>query len=113
MKPYDTLRYPLAFLGTLLFLTGCGSHRFGYSKEAGGSSTHVQTVLKNNTISGSVYLGGHASQSNQANQGGGLSPKDSLNGNTVAPEVPKVPIEIPEIPEAPEALEIPEIPLGL
>ncbi len=52
-----------------------------YEKSNGRSSAQAIAKWKNVTVHGPVTIGGVEQLSEGANQGGGLSPTDSLNGD--------------------------------
>lgn len=94
-----------AVIGALFLLTGCETT--GNKRVNGSNSEHVNAKLKHVTIYGSLTIGGAEQITEKASQEGlgrvdaeaNAEASDSLNGNTVAPELPVV----PAAPEAPAA----------
>jgi len=57
-----------------------------YEKSNGRSSAQAIAKWKNVSVHGPVTIGEATQASEDANQGGGLSPADSLNGNKISGE---------------------------
>ena len=95
-------------LGTLTGCIGLGDSA-GYIKKNGGVTSAYAPVLKGVTVGGDLVFGKVDAKDANANQGGGLSPEDSLNGNKVDPSQFTNPLVIPTMPEAPKGLEDPKV----
>ncbi len=75
----------MKYLVIVFAMVACSSCSL-YEKSNGRQSAQAISKWKNVTVHGPVTIG-EATQANEdANQGGGLSPADSLNGNSIAPK---------------------------
>ena len=91
------MKYPVLLMLIILACSSCVT----YEKSAGRQSSDVAAQFKQVNVSGNLIISPASDGKLQGTQGGGLSPSDSLNGNSVGP---KPPLDIPSLPPAPKGL---------